>query len=193
MSEEKQETIADIVTEMRKRAEEVYVGQSGYPESWKNQMDYGEIYELADRIEAAHKREHEATSEKSSVVGNAAAMREALYKFNAVDLSWLEFPLDGDSSTIYNSNKKEITIPYWRVAELLNEVKAAQDMAKAALAAPPRNCDLFETPKEAGEAFISQECENPCGNCTVSDECNNPLVHECGIEWLFSEAKGDKK
>ena len=131
--------------------------------------------------------------EKSSVVGNSAKMREALEKFNAVDLSWLEFPLDGDSSTIYNSNKKEITIPYWRVAELLNGVKAAQDMAKAALSAPPRNCDLFETPKEAGEAFISQECENPCVNCTVSDECNNPLVHECGIEWLFSEAKGDKK
>ena len=189
MNNENHETIADIVTEIRKRAEEVYAGQDGYPESWKNQMDYGEIYELSDRIESAHKREHEATSEKSSINGNSAKMREALEKFNAVDLSWLEFPLDGDSSTIYNSNKKEITIPYWRVAELLNEVKAAQDMAKAALSAPPRNCDLFETPKEAGEAFISQECENPCGNCTVSDEYHNPLIHECGIEWLFAEAK----
>lgn len=50
----------------------------------------------------------------------SSKLREALEKLNAVDLSWLEFPLDGDSSTIYNSNKKEITIPYWRVAELLN-------------------------------------------------------------------------
>ena len=57
MSNENHETIADIVTEMRKRAEEVYAGQDGYPESWKDQMDYGEIYELADRIEAAHNRE----------------------------------------------------------------------------------------------------------------------------------------
>ena len=155
---------------------------------------YEASYQIAkEALFSTHNREFEATCEDSSVVGNSAKMREALEKFNAVDLSWLEFPLDGDSSTIYNSNKKEITIPYWRVAELLNEVKAAQDMAKAALSAPPRNCDLFETPKEAGEAFISQECENPCGNCTVSDECNNPLVHECGIEWLFSEAKGDKK
>ena len=63
MNNENHETISDIVTEMRKRAEEVYAGQDGYPESWKDQMDYGEIYELADRIEDAHKREHEATSE----------------------------------------------------------------------------------------------------------------------------------
>ena len=105
------------------------------------------------------------TSEKSSAVGNAAAMREALEKFNAVDLSWLEFPLDGDSSTIYNSNKKEITIPYWRVAELLNEVKAAQDMAKAALSAPPRNCDVG-TAEEQNNRFLkfceSLDCERYC-------------------------------
>ena len=94
------------------------------------------------------------TSEKSSAVGNAAAMREAFEKFNAADLSWLESPLDGDSSTIYNSNKKEITIPYWRVAELLNEVKAAQDMAKAALAKPPRNCDVG-TAEEQEKRFNS--------------------------------------
>ena len=78
---------------------------------------------------------------------NIKAMREALESFNAVDLSGFEFPLDGDSSTIYNSNKKEITIPYWRVAELLNGVKAAQDMSKATLSAPPRNCDVG-TPEE---------------------------------------------
>jgi hypothetical protein len=69
-------------------------------------------------------------------------IREALEKFSAVDLSKLKFPLDGDSSAIYNSDKKEITIPYWMVAELLNEVKAAQDIAKSALAEPLRNCDV---------------------------------------------------
>ena len=80
MGNEKHETIADIVAEMRKRAEEVYAGQAGYPESWKDQMDYGEIYELADRIESANKREHEAAVEKSSAVGNLAKMREAVDK-----------------------------------------------------------------------------------------------------------------
>ena len=56
MSNERQETIADIVAEMRKRAEEVYEGQAGYPESWKDQMNRDEICDIADRIEAAHRR-----------------------------------------------------------------------------------------------------------------------------------------
>ena len=179
MTEKNQESILDIVSEMRKRAEEVYAGQDGYPESWKDQMDYGEIYELADRIEAAHKREHEAIIEKSSINGNNASIREVLEKFNAVDLSVLEFPLDGDSSTIYNSNKKEITIPYWRVAELLNEVKAAQDMAKAALSAPPRNCDRPEcaTTKAAQDTWRKED-----GGKTAY------------YEWLLATStEGDKK
>ena len=57
MSDERHETIADIVAEMRKRAEEVYAGQAGYPESWQDQMNDDEIREIAARIEAAHKRE----------------------------------------------------------------------------------------------------------------------------------------
>lgn len=72
----------------------------------------------------------------------SSKVREALEKFSAVDLSGLKFPLDGDSSAIYNSDRKEITIPYWRVAELLNEVKAAQDMAKSALAEPLKNYEV---------------------------------------------------
>lgn len=67
---------------------------------------------------------------------------------------------------------------------LVSITKKAHD----AISAPPRNCDRFATAKEAGEAFISEACENPCGNCTV--DCHNPLVHECGINWLFAEAKG---
>lgn len=178
MSEKNQESISDIVSEMREFAD-------------TDSQTIGRDV-LRKRIQDFARRIEQSVTDCNRI-GNFAKILEALEKFNAVDLSWLEFPLDGDSSTIYNSNKKEITIPYWRVSELLNEVKAAHDMAKAALSAPPRNCDLFETPKEAGEAFMSQACENPCGNCTVSDECNNPLVHECGIKWLFSEAKGDKK
>ena len=196
MNNKTHETIADIVTEMRKRAEEVYVGQSGYPESWKDQMDYGEIYELADRIEAANKREHEATIEKSSVVGNNASIREVLEKFNAVDLSWLEFPLDGDSSTIYNSNKKEITIPYWRVAELLNEVKAAQDMANSALSAPPRNCDvgtadeqanLFHSFCEKFQSCIQEMCSPLCPFINCCDVCH------CMTKWLQMPYKEGEK
>ena len=64
MSSNRQETIADIVREMRKRAQEVYEGQAGYPESWEDQMNDDEIREIADRIEAAAKLEREVGAEK---------------------------------------------------------------------------------------------------------------------------------
>jgi hypothetical protein len=104
-----------------------------------------------------------AIKREREAVGNAAKMRDALETISKCDISKEE-----DCYTLY-------------------------DACEAALSAPPRNCDLYATPKEAGEAFISESCENPCGNCTVSDECHNPLIHECGINWLFAEAKGETK
>ena len=136
------------------------------------------------------------TREKSSAVGNAAAMHKALEKFNAVDLSGLEFPLDGDSSTIYNSNKKEITIPYWRVAELLNEVKAAQDMANSALSAPPRNCDvgtadeqakMFHSFCEKFQSCIQEMCSPLCPFINCCDVCH------CMTKWLQMPYKEGEK
>lgn len=105
-------------------------------------------------------------------LGNAAAMREALGKILWC-LVWMS----------ENTNDQSVQ----------NHLSKPIELAKIALSAPPRNCDRFATAKEAGEAFISEACENPCGNCTVSDECHNPLVHECGIDWLFAEAKGDEE
>ena len=64
MSSNRQETVADIVREMRKRAQEVYEGQTGYPESWEDQMNDDEIREIADRIETAAKLEREVGAEK---------------------------------------------------------------------------------------------------------------------------------
>ena len=119
MNNENHETIADIVAEMRKRAEEVYAGQDGYPESWKDQMDYGEIYELADRIEAAHKREHEATIEKSSVVGDAAAMHEAL----------MEASIALSSATHHHLTE--------------DDAKDCLAVIESALSVPSRNCDVL--------------------------------------------------
>ena len=120
MSDEKHETIADIVAEMRKRAEEVYVGQDGYPESWKDQMDYGEIYELADRIEDANKREHEATIEKSSINGNNASIRKSLEELVCV---------------IDECNSRNPL--WWHIGA--KGVKPLKD-AREALSEPPRNC-----------------------------------------------------
>ena len=73
MSVESKETIADIVREMRECADSTE--KHDLYDLRECATDYLRI--LADRIEAAHNRELESTSEKSSAVGNAAAMREA--------------------------------------------------------------------------------------------------------------------
>ena len=68
----KHETIADIVGDIRAQ-------NQGLPEgSYALSPLVCDLLSLADRIEAAAKRECEATSEKSSRVGNSAKMREAL-------------------------------------------------------------------------------------------------------------------
>ena len=140
MRDEKHETIADIVTEMRKRAEEVYAGQDGYPESWKDQMDYGEIYELADRIESANKREHEATIEKSSINGNNASIRESLEALvGVIDECNSGNPL------------------WWHIGA--KGVKPLKD-ARAALSEPQRNCDKY-TLEEAFRKYGSPTKGHP--------------------------------
>ena len=60
--------------------------------------------------------------------------------------------------------------------------------AETALAALPRNCDRYPTVVEARNAFICEQCEHPCGDCTVCDD-DYALCRPCGIKWLFEPAK----
>ena len=125
MSKSKQETIEDIVREIRQ-------AEVTWHRSEIAQLPTQYLKEWADRIEAAHKREseagaeaaqicgeigeligREATTEKSSRVGNAAAMREALETISKCDTS-----------------KEEDCYTLYRVCE-------------AALSAKPRNCDAL--------------------------------------------------
>lgn len=111
-------------------------------------------------------------------VGNAAKMREALEKCANMG-EQIDCQLGSSEETVYAFRHERC------IAHNISEC------ARDALSAPPRNCDRFATEKEAGEAFLREPCENPCENCTV--DCHNPLAHECGIKWLFAEAKGEKK
>ena len=122
----KQETIADIIEEMRRGTR--------LPGYWRS-CDVNEILQYhADRLEAAWKREKTAieadalavggmveaartTAEKSSVVGDAAKLREALGKLRAE--LW--------NNTVIAGKRK------FKLYEI----------ADAALAAPPRNCDKY--------------------------------------------------
>ena len=177
MSIKNQETIADIVAEMLEFADtdSQTIGRD---------VLRRRIQHFARRFETAAKREREAgadaaqicgeigemivkeaTREKSSQVGNAAKMREAL---------------------------GEISREIWEsIDPFCNDdcCKPKRDLAKiadAALASPPRNCDI-------GTAL--DQVSRHGRRCAIVDHCEvNCRV--CFAKWAqmpYEEAKGEMK
>ena len=146
MRNSKQETIEDIVAAMRN---EGHAGDASCLE-WVS----AKFTSYANRIEAAAKREHEATREKTSQVGNAAKMREALVKakkeichhakYVCQSLSWENSDIQSNCGDILCAHRD------------LCEAKTA---INAALAAPPRNCDRPEcaTDKAAQDVWNKED------------------------------------
>lgn len=100
-----------------------------------------------------------ATCENSSQVGNAAKMREALENSNGL---LEELALIGESS---ESAREQI----------------AEN--KAALSAPPRNCDLLANAQDALATIHNDRCcvQNPIDERRLS------------VNWLFAEAEGERQ
>ena len=120
MSNENQETIADIVREMRTLGRLDEKSTDKMPRS----LQALGLRTYADRIEAAAKREREAGANKESLhVGNAAAMREALLRCDAI-----------------------AQLPEIREYIIVKEMR---NLIKGALSAPPRNCDVLSDKQEA--------------------------------------------
>lgn len=109
--------------------------------------------DLADRIEAAYNREKE-----NLAVGNGAKVRDALSDACYAMFNFLKTKYGG-----------------------YEEMANALDKAKAALAEPPRNCDLYEKEDDAFQAHRYALEDNP-------EETS--IYYE---EWLFQKAKGGVK
>ena len=170
MSNENQETIADIVGDIRAQ-------NQGLPEdSYALSPLVCDLLSLADRIEEAAKREREAgaeaaqvcgeigemigreaTREKSSRVGNAAKMREACA--NIAEYAKAASCHTDDS-------------------HLLGYLYQIERWAESALSSPPRNCDRLEcaTTKAAQDVWRKED-----GGKTA--------YHE----WLLTSTKGGAK
>ena len=136
MSNGKQETIADIVSEMR-------IGDLCASDTATQSMYINDfLASYADRIEAAWKREREATREKPSQVGNASKMREALNRADAV------LRLISKSAWFIDANFAVTKV----VIDACNAIEAS-------LAEPPRNCDRPEcaTTKSAQEVWRKED------------------------------------
>ena len=152
---ERQETHATVMTEMR-----------DFADKWEKQNFYDcrhlgtdALRAWADRAEAAAKRE--ATAKKSLGVGNAAAMREALSDACYAMFNFLKTQNGG-----------------------YEEMANALDKAKAALAAPPRNCDVGTAEEQAARmrAFCAKNglCRDGAYRC---ENCG--FLHEfrCELKW----------
>ena len=167
MSNANQETIADIVADIRAQ-------NQGLPEdSYALSPLVCDLLSLADRIEAAAKREREAgaeaaqvcgeigemigreaTREKSSRVGNAAKMREALSDACYAMFNFLKTQNGG-----------------------YEEMAKALDKAKAALAEPTRNCDVG-TDEEQSRRYEELCDRHTCGSRCSASGC--PMYeHDC--------------
>ena len=143
MSNEKQETIADIVAWLRRPRE----GENAYLTLWRD--------EIADRIEAAWKREREAGAEAAQICGEIGEMigREASKNQSVTNCNRL-------------GNVAKMREALLKVKELFDgqimfqqAVRKAHEAVNAALATPPRNCDRSEcaTTKEAQHVWSQED------------------------------------
>ena len=182
MSNAKQETIADIVAEMRKDIAEGTVG------IWS---DFGgEIARsYADRIEAAMRHQfrevtkmipHEEvavskmgttnqTREKSSAVGNAAEMREALLETQSVIERCMEILNKIPGGVQYDGLIDD-------VADEICDLR--ESYVNPALSAPPRNCDVG-TVDEQLKRFSAFCMSRKCNECPFVSS----TYGECGVRW----------
>ena len=181
------ETVADIIAEMRgARTEFPFVYLMGEPDT-PEVIDFETkeiiaprkinirrvmVKELADRLEAAHKRER----------GDCAKLREAVCEI----LSYIE----SFHKYITPGKGKKLTALF-AVADTI------RNNARAALAAPPRNCDVG-TPKEQDERFHRFCVEHRTGSCAG---CHNPVgdytcangIRECALVWAQMPYEGGAK
>ena len=152
----KHETIADILAYMRECAD----GTEKH--GLYDLRDYGTDYlrALADNIEAAMKREREATCEKSSQVGNVAAMREALRGLLEI--------VCVDCKSSYEIDGKCVKCP--RVVA-----------AESAISAPPRNCDVGTADEQHARFYRFCDKIEECKECPLWR--GGGLTSKCSVYW----------
>ena len=215
----KQETIEDIVADIRAQ-------NQGLPEdNYALSPLVCDLLSFADRIEAAARREREAgaeaaqicgeigeiigreaTTEKSSRVGNANAVRgiaqemlnTSMQEITAESINgWAMRLAEACEQPVTNCNqlgnaaamRKALSDACYAMFNFLKtqnggyeEMTEALDKAKSVLSTPPRNCDVgtAEEQSERYEKFCyaHRSREKGCGDCPLCD------IVCCGFAWL---------
>ena len=138
------ETTADLIAWLRMPRE----GENAYLTEWRN--------EIADRLEAANKRERAKIEADALEVGGIveAAHRRELSK--NVSKNGVDFGQLGDAAKLREALDELVANIEMRSStfglNVMVDTKTYLD-AKTALAAPPRNCDRFASAEEAWDAY----------------------------------------
>ena len=175
MSEERQETVADIVAKIRSIA---YIQTAESPSS---------VLQFADRIEAAHKREREAGADAAQICGEIGEMveREAACHQHVTDYHGLNA-----------AAMREALVMVKRLFDgrlmWQPDIRKAHEAVNAALAAPPRNCDVgtAEEQKRRWHANCGRGIPN-CKHCKVYEQARksglvddkNRIRFDCRFIW----------
>ena len=160
-------SIAGIVKEMREYAEHRDFDSDG-------NMDVSHLRRYADRIEAAWQLDRSNAIKAAmmakcevcgDVQGNSAALRQALNQLR----TWALMDINENAASADETNYKKI-------------LDGIVEITNAALAAPPRNCDLIENelnidPERVPEAL---------------NKCENAPIREL-IRWIFAKAEGRRE
>ena len=150
------ETLAEIAAEMREECGDMI--DTLYDTITLNKDTY---CGFIGRIEAAAWEEC-ATAEKSSAVGNAAALREALeYAIARAEEARAYLLRSADTKAC--------------MEELINECRAA-------LSAPPRNCDVG-TAEEQERRFRRYCVTEECNRYYCGLGCKSVCIDRCAVAW----------
>ena len=175
MSNKNQETIADIIEGKRREAQHIR-------ENNDTLLGRGEALKLeeeADRIEAAHKREREAVAEAAQICGEIGEMvgRESSKNQSVTNCNRL-----GNAAKMRAALANIVLTTKKAGKSISCDVACGiiSSTAKAAISAPPRNCDVG-TVEEQIERFQRFCGTRPCDGCTLKNKVNETL--DCAIHW----------
>lgn len=171
MSNERQETIEDIVDDIRAQ-------NQGLPEdSYALSPLVCDLLSFADRIEAAAKREREAGAEAAQICGEIGEMlgREAACHQPVTDCHGLD-----------TAAMREALVMVQRLFDgrlmWQTDIRKAHEAVDAALAKPPRNCDVG-TPEEQSARFDAH-CRKHMGCLTCPlREKDGCVPKHCEFAW----------
>lgn len=173
---ENKETIADIVAWLRRPRE----GENAYLTLWRD--------EIADRIEAAEKRERDAGAEAAKICGEIGEMigREEVCKQSVTNCNRF-----GNAAMMRDALENiaeyaKAAACHTEDAHLLGYLNQIAMWAEDALSAPPRNCDKYLTPKDAMLAHLDEVYEGEKVEFGDYEWCEF-------IKWLYAEAKEESK